>query len=57
VLFLGYARVYVGVHYPGDIAGGIIIGAISGLLVTWIRPLAAPILTEFIATAERLHLA
>lgn len=28
-----YSRVYLGVHYPGDILGGIIVGMISGWLV------------------------
>ena len=28
-----YSRVYLGVHYPGDILGGIIIGLLSGWLV------------------------
>lgn len=28
-----YSRVYLGVHYPGDILGGIIVGVLSGCLV------------------------
>ena len=28
-----YSRVYLGVHYPGDILGGIIVGVLSGWLV------------------------
>ena len=28
-----YSRVYLGVHYPGDILGGIIVGFLSGCLV------------------------
>lgn len=29
---VGFSRVYVGVHYPGDILGGMIVGVLSGLV-------------------------
>ncbi len=36
-----YSRIYLGVHYPGDILGGIIVGVTAGWLVwrltTWIQ--------------------
>lgn len=28
-----YSRVYLGVHYPGDILGGIVVGVLAGLLI------------------------
>lgn len=28
-----YSRIYLGVHYPGDILGGIIVGVLSGVLM------------------------
>lgn len=37
-LVVAYARVYVGAHYPGDVLGGAIIGAVVTLIL-W-RPLA-----------------
>jgi len=33
----GLARVFVGVHYPFDIAGGVIIGAVSAYIVYLLR--------------------
>lgn len=31
-----YSRIYLGVHYPGDILGGLLVGWISFILVKWI---------------------
>ncbi len=33
---VSYSRVYVGVHYPGDILGGAILGTIIAIFVFWI---------------------
>lgn len=45
-LLICYSRVYVGVHYPGDITGGILLGSIVGFAVgsfyKWIRHLFEP---------------
>ncbi|GAC1627404.1 MAG: hypothetical protein NVS4B11_24670 [Ktedonobacteraceae bacterium] len=54
---IGIARVYVGVHYPGDIIGGIGCGFVSALLMTAARPFVEPLLKYIIHIAERLHLA
>ena len=32
---IGYSRVYLGVHYPGDVVGGWILGSGLGVLVAW----------------------
>ena len=54
---IGYARVYVGVHYPFDILGG----ALIGLLAAWIAWLARGVLrpvARFVEeVAQRVHLA
>jgi undecaprenyl-diphosphatase len=34
---IGYARVFVGVHYPDDILGGAVDGLIAALIITLIR--------------------
>ncbi len=47
---IGYARVYVGVHYPVDILGG----AIIGLLAAWIALLARRMLRPVAQFAERV---
>jgi undecaprenyl-diphosphatase len=32
---LGFARVYVGTHYPGDVVGGAILGCLVALALRW----------------------
>jgi len=36
ILLLGFSRIYVGMHYPSDVLGGIIIGLISVIPVIWL---------------------
>jgi undecaprenyl-diphosphatase len=33
--FIGYSRIYVGVHYPGDVLFGAVVGTIIALLVVY----------------------
>jgi len=31
-LLTGYSRIYLGVHYPGDVLGGFVVGILSGIV-------------------------
>jgi undecaprenyl-diphosphatase len=54
---IGVARVYAGVHYPGDILAGAASGGLGGLVAVALRPAAEPVLAPLIRLAERVHLA
>jgi len=36
-----YSRIYMGVHYPGDILGGLLLGSLIGWFVYWLYKKAA----------------
>lgn len=50
-LLLAFARVYAGVHYPSDVAAGLVIGAATDAVVILVARLAFPIV---LPAADRL---
>jgi undecaprenyl-diphosphatase len=54
---IGYARIYVGVHYPLDILGGALIGLVSAWLVSLAQRLLRPIARQVERGAKLVHLA
>jgi len=36
-LLVGLSRIFVGVHYPGDVLGGFILGSLCALLLLWLH--------------------
>lgn len=56
-VLIGIARVMVGVHYPSDIVGGVVVGGGCAAAVIGARRLLQPAVDLVIALARRLRLA
>ena len=54
---VAFSRVFVGVHYPGDVIGGAAIGLAVGVLLWQVRRIFRPIMDFLIGIAARLKLA
>lgn len=54
---MGFARVYIGVHYVSDVATGAAIGIAAALLVQQLRPFLAPVIDPALDVLRRGHLA
>ena len=49
---VAYSRIYLGVHYPGDVIGGALVGVGAALLVYWLFTKTIPDKVAFIKSAE-----
>ncbi len=54
---VAFARVFVGIHYPLDVAGGAALGLATGVLMWQLRRVFDPLLNFLIGIARRLRLA
>lgn len=57
-IVVGVSRVIVGVHYPLDIIGGIVMGTLGAYIIYWLKgPLTKIFYDPVIKLARKLHLA
>lgn len=54
---IGLARVFVGVHYPGDVLGGALDGLVAAYLVTFLRRWLSRPTNAVLRFAQTIHIA
>lgn len=54
---VGLSRVFTGIHYPGDVLGGALVGFVAALVVWSLRRKLDPVTSFLIGIARRLKLA
>lgn len=56
-VLVGISRVFVGVHYPGDVLAGALVGLVAAVFVWKLRAVLDPVTSFFIGVARKLKLA
>ena len=45
---MGFSRLYVGIHYPSDVLGGVILGVVTSVIAVKCFPDSSRLMKKFI---------